>query len=158
MDILEQYESAIVRVEDVQLVTRFMDCDFDESSRISGIEEEACRDICQESNLCTELSNFEERDQFGGNVQGATVYISGAKQVANFDALEGCEQVDEDPPTFDCPERSFASVTGNLRHVFLTSRIQLWEIIPRFTCDLQFACSSDADCFENQTCTDNVCN
>lgn len=158
LDVLETLESSVVRVENVEIVNRFMDCDTDQSGRIAGIEEEACRDICQESNRCTELSNFIARDQFGGNVAGSTVYISGANQIVDFDAFEGCEQVETEPPTYDCPDRVLASATGNLRHVFLTTRIQLWELVPRFTCDLQFACESNADCFENQTCTNSVCN
>lgn len=157
-ELLERYESSVVRVENVESVNKFMDCDFDGSGRISGIEEEACRDVCQESNRCTELSNFVERDQFGGNVEGSSVWISGAQQVANIDAFEGCEQTDDSPPTWECPDRVMASATGNLRHVFLTTRIQLWEIIPRFSCDLLYACESNDDCFSGQTCSDNVCN
>lgn len=160
--VLESRESAVVRVEDVDLTTRFIDCDFDESGRINGQDEEACRSVCQNDNLCTELSNYEERDQFNGEAGGASVQISGAQQVAGFDLFSTCERVPDDPqadaPTFECPARQLASVTGNLRHVYLTSRIQLWEIIPRYTCDLVFSCDVNADCpLPDQTCQDNTC-
>lgn len=157
LETLERYESSVVRVENVRLTSTFMDCDFDDSGDISGDGEEDCRDVCQASNLCTELSNFRERDQFGGDVQGSAVYLSSAAQVAEIDGFDGCVLAEEFPPTYRCPQRVARSLTGNLRHVFLTTRIQLWEIIPRFACDIELQCESDSDCYDNQTCDGDTC-
>jgi hypothetical protein len=135
-----------------------MDCDFDESGDVTGPDEEICRDECQVSNLCTELSGFEERDQFSADVNGYPVWISNSAQVSNFDAFEGCVLIEETPPTYDCPKRLLHSATGNLRHVFLTSQIQIWELLPRYSCDLIFDCQSNEDCPDNQLCLENQCN
>ncbi|MBN1946621.1 MAG: hypothetical protein JW797_13185 [Bradymonadales bacterium] len=155
---MEVLEGGLIRVENVEVSTTFMDCDFDRSGAISGSQEELCRDVCQRSNLCTEMSSFRKYDQFTCNASGGTVYVTKASQLTDFDVMEGCEQVSDDPPTLSCPQRVFASVTGSLRHVYLTRSIQLWEVTPRFACDLRLTCQVQEDCPEGYQCVEQICN
>jgi hypothetical protein len=149
LELLESLESAVVRFEDIVLSTDFIDCDFDESGRISGTEEEACRSVCQDGgefgdieidsgSQCTEMSNFHTYDQLTADVDGSAIYLTAASQVANVDVLEGCEQTADYPVTLTCPERRLRSASGNLRHIFLTRSVQLWQLVPRFACDFEW--------------------
>lgn len=154
---LEEVESGIVRVDGVQISNTFMACDLDLSGDIDTYEEEQCRDECQTNNLCTDLSSYEEFDQFTGDVSGAAVQIDSAFRVAGFDVFADCELESDDPPTYGCPEHKLVSVTGSLRHIFLTNAIQLWVLTPRFACDMVFSCEEDFLCPAAQTCVNNTC-
>ena len=139
---LEGIESSVVTVKDLTLSTQFIDCDFNGSGAIDGSGETVCRNDCQDDLACTELSSYREYDQWKISSGGATLYISAAMQVANFDVLADCWEVepDEDEPAsmekYGCPERSLSFLTGNLKHIALTSSIQYWVIEPRFHDDL----------------------
>jgi hypothetical protein len=157
--LLEGQESNLVRLENARISTRFVNCDFDLNGDIEGPGEEICRNECQSATRCTELSSFFEFGQFKVDVGGSAAEIAGATQVAGFNPVEGCERVREHPLEYSCPPRTLSSVTGVLRHVYLTRSIQLWVLVPRFHCDLVFRCENDADCLTGGVCNldNNLC-
>ncbi|MDX9722960.1 MAG: hypothetical protein RBU37_19580 [Myxococcota bacterium] len=149
---MERLEGAVVTVKDIELSTRFIDCDDNGSQRIeSGTPEAACRTLCNKDPLCTELSSLYAYDQWRGRVgDTAEVSVSSTQLVADFDPLAGCEG-----PTYDadlrvnytCPARRLTRVTGSLRQVVPTCEkigpcdpakesIVMFVIDPRYASDI----------------------
>ena len=151
---LEPYESALVRIENVDVSTVFVECDQNQNGSIDVGDESNCRNECQDDPLCTELASYERYKQWSGFVdEKFKMYVNQEmllEQVPLRIASVGLP--DEDGRcTFEtfwfgdhqfrryqCPPLRYASVRGNLRQVYLCNKdyreggcpLQLFSLTP----------------------------
>ncbi|MBM4371274.1 MAG: hypothetical protein FJ098_06445, partial [Deltaproteobacteria bacterium] len=145
---LEPFESGLVTVRDLAMSTRFLACDADENGNIDSLDEDACRDACQEDPACTQLESFFEYQQV--SVQAAKgkklqVALDMIKDLVPLDIAfigqadmsgrcgDGTDPLTGEPlanphkillgetlfTEYLCPPMPLASVSGNYRQIYL---------------------------------------
>ncbi len=137
--VLEPLESTIVEVRDVQVATRFIECDANGSGDIdAGTDEDTCRDDCQEDPLCTDLRSYERYNQWAGFFANAKkMYVDqqllkeriplrlqavGLPDTDNRCTMRRVWIGDTRFYEYRCPETRYSSVRGTLRQIYLCPR------------------------------------
>ena len=156
-ELLESYESALVKMRNIEVPTRLIACDRNDNGIIEDGDEINCRNQCQVDKLCTDLESFFEFRQFTGlmdkrKVVGVSVALASDFTPLLIDFLGQDDQqgVCTKEKTalgfleYRCPARVLQSVTGALRHIYLCNRstgnngcgLQFWILDPRFDGDV----------------------
>ncbi len=155
-ELLEAFESNLVKVRNIAVPTRLISCDRDKNGSIEPGDEQNCRFDCGNDNGCTDLESFFEYRQWLGRVDGKKQMGVSVALAADFTPLdiEFLGQEDqlglctrEITPLgflqYSCPPRTVSAVTGSLRHVYLCGSdggndcgLQFWVLDPRFNEDV----------------------
>lgn len=165
-ELLESYESSIVKVRDIAVPTRFIACDRDRNGSVLPGDEQDCRNDCQNDDLCTDLEGYFEFRQWTGRVAGRKQMGFSVSLAPRFlplkidflgqDDQQGLCTRELTPLGFlqyVCPSRLMESITGSLRHIYLCNSatgknscpLQFWILDPRFDLDVVLPGHLDQD-------------
>ncbi|MFT5429924.1 MAG: hypothetical protein ACI9OJ_000597 [Myxococcota bacterium] len=178
-ELLEGFESSLVKLRNIQMPTRLIACDRDKNGIIEAGDENTCRNQCQNDSLCTDLEGYFEYNQWTGPVDGKkdmgfSVALASRLTPLKIDFLgqedqQGlCERIESNDLGFleyICPARVVDSITGSLRHIYLCNnqtgnngcRLQFWVLDPRFDGDVVLPSTLDQD-MDGLTADQGDCN
>lgn len=129
-DVMEAWESALVRVRDVTVSDFTVDCDhngdgevdFEDFDTGACSTECECRDACEQDAYCTELNQYLEYGQWAVSVGGQKLWVVTRETIPGFD------------PFAPGHAKELVSITGTLRNLrFLRPA---WILEPRCPQDL----------------------
>ena len=86
---LEPFESALLKIRDVDVSTRYLACDSDEDGLFpSGSDDDSCRDECQADPDCTQLESFFKYSQLAAYAYTDRAAGAGKKFYVGLDMLK----------------------------------------------------------------------
>ena len=129
---MEGYESALVRVVNVRVADDLRDCDLNNDGFVDYrdydtnycSEECKCREECEKSPTCTELTQYRAYGQWAVSIGNSKVFVVSWDAWPQFD------------PFAKGHRKTIASITGNVRNMSFLK--PAWIIYPRCPEDIVF--------------------